>query len=334
MLQRIPIILNSSQLLDYAIKKSKKIEVYDTNANYKIKKTIISRTESFSSIIFSKLEQYVKGFPTIDKLPSFYQELIDIKISVDKLRESIGAVDWARKTCMRIYVSQSKSLKKTSKIDFLKQKQKEIYGRISSVVKQVDKNLNLMANAQRLINKFPDIQDIPTIVISGYPNVGKSSLLRLLSSAKPKIAQYPFTTQQIYVGHLLRTKNHITQKYQIIDTPGLLDRPLSEKNEIEKQAIAALRHLADIIIFISDPSETCGYLLDDQLHMLSQIKGIFKEIPFIIVENKVDLKKTNSTNIKISCEKKHGLDELVTEIYDQMDKLIPTAKYENAGAGI
>jgi len=319
MFSRIPIILDASQLLDYAISKTKKIKVYDRNVNYKTKKTIIARTDSFATIIISTLEKYVKGFPSIERLPPFYQEIIDIKIDINKLKESLGAVDWARKTCSKIYAKQSQALKKTGKIDFLKQKQKEIYGRISSVLKQVDENLILLATAQKLMNKFPDIQDIPTVVIAGYPNVGKSSLLRLLSSAKPTIAQYPFTTKQIHVGHIVKKEKYTEKKYQIIDTPGLLDRPLSEKNDIERQAIAALTHLADLIIFISDPSETCGYLLKDQLHMLSQIKEIFKEIPFIIVENKADLKKTNTSNIKISCKNNEGIDKVISEIFKNLD---------------
>jgi nucleolar GTP-binding protein len=84
--------------------------------------------------------------------------------------------------------------------------------------------------------------------------VGKSSLLRCLSSAKPEIAQYPFTTKEIHVGHIEKTEKYITKRFQIIDTPGLLDRPLSKRNEIEKQAIAALTHLADLIVFVLDVS--------------------------------------------------------------------------------
>jgi len=320
MLARIPIILNADQLLDRAIKKSKKIEIYDRNTAYKLKKTVIARTDSFSKIITSKLEQYVKGFPTIDKLPDYYQELIDIKINTDKLKESLGAVDWARKTCLKIYSSQSRSLKKTNKIDFLKQKQKEIYGRISSVVKQIDKNLIILANAQKFINKLPEIRDIPTIVIAGYPNVGKSSLLRLISAAKPKIAQYPFTTKQIYIGHMEKKEKFIKKQYQIIDTPGLLDRPLSQRNDIERQAIAALRHLADLIVFIIDPTETCGYPLQDQLNMIKHVKDFFHDKTYIFVENKVDLKNTNSSNIKISCKNKEGIDNLINEIIKKIDE--------------
>ena len=321
MFEKIPIILNEEQLLDQAFRKAKKIKIIDRDAHFRIKKEIIARTDSFVTIIISKLEKYVKEFPSIDRLPSFYQEIIDIKIDKNKLKKSLGAVDWARKTCMMIYSKQGRALKKTGKVDFLKQKQKEIYGRISSVLKQVDKDLQFLAYAQNVMKDFPEILDLPTIVIAGYPNVGKSSLLRCLSSAKPKIAKYPFTTKEVHIGHIERTEKYIKKRYQLIDTPGLLDRPPSERNDIEKQAIAALAHLADLIVFILDPSETCGYSLKDQDHMVSQIKELFHGVAFIIVENKVDLKKTQSSNLKISCKNKQDIDKLINEILEKMKEI-------------
>ena len=315
MFKNIPQVLDAEQLIERALGKTKKIQIADRNAEYRTKKTIIARTDSFSTIIITLLEKYVKEFPSIDNLPSFYQELIDIKIDTNKLKKSLGAVDWARKTCQMIYGTQARSLKKSKNVDFLKQKQSEIYGRISSVVRQINKELVLLAEAENIIRKFPDVHDIPTVVIAGYPNVGKSSLLRCLSNAKPKVAQYPFTTKEIHVGHIERKEKYETIRFQIIDTPGLLDRPLEQKNDIEKQAIAALRHLADIIVFILDPSETCGYSIDDQKNLLSQMKKMFKESVFIVVENKIDFKKTKSKNIKICCETRDGVDVLIDEIF-------------------
>jgi nucleolar GTP-binding protein len=265
--------------------------------------------------VIQTLEGYVKKFPSIDNLPPFYQELIEIKISVDKLKKSLGAVNWAKKTCQSIYSKQVKSLKKSKNIDFLEKKQNEIYGRISSVIKQVNKDLEFLYEAQGILKKLPDIYDIPTIVIAGYPNVGKSSLLRCMSRAKPKIAQYPFTTKEIHVGHIEKKEDYMQKRFQIIDTPGLLDRPIQNKNDIEKQAIAALTHLADIIIFILDPSETSGYSLKDQNNLLSQLKKMFKTSVFIVVENKVDIKKTKSKNLKISCEKHGGIDDLIEKVF-------------------
>ena len=238
----------------------------------------------------------------------FYQELIQIKVDKDKLKKSLGAIDWARKTCQMIYTKQSKMLRKTSKIDILEQKQKEIFGRITSVVKQIEKELDNLANAQQIMRNFPDVHNVPTVVIAGYPNVGKSSLIRCLSKAKPKVAQYPFTTKEIYVGHIERQVKYETQRFQLIDTPGLLDRPFEKRNEIEKQAISALNTLADVIVFILDPSETCGYSLLDQNHLLTQLKKMFRTSSFIVVENKTDIKNSKSKNLKISCETKKGIE--------------------------
>jgi nucleolar GTP-binding protein len=50
----------------------------------------------------------------------------------------------------------------------------------------------------------------------------------LLSQVQP----YAFTTKSLYVGHL----DYRYQRWQVIDTPGILDRPLEERNTIEMQA--------------------------------------------------------------------------------------------------
>jgi nucleolar GTP-binding protein len=111
------------------------------------------------------------------------------------------------------------------------------------------------------------------------------------------------------------------RRYQIIDTPGLLDRPLAERNTIEKQAIAALRHLADLIVFIVDPSGSAGYLLDEQTLMLQDIQQLFNDVPFLIVENKVDIKNTGSPHKKISCTTGQGIEDLRNEIISMLDQV-------------
>ena len=321
MFRNIPPVLTARQLLDQSIRRTKKIQIHDRDKRYQIKKLIIARTETFITELTSRLESYVKQFPSIDKLPLFYQEIIDIKVDTDKLKKSLGAIDWARKTVLMVYSTQSSALVKTGNVEFLKQKQKEIYGRVSSIVKQVDKHLGFLSSTQKILRGFPDIENVPTVVIAGYPNVGKSSLIRRFSSAKPEVAQYPFTTQQIYVGHIVHTVHYEKKQYQIIDTPGLLDRPLSKRNDIEKQAIAALRHLADLVVFLYDPSETSGYTMSDQRMMLENLKILFSDVPFIIVENKADLIHTNSTNRKISCSTGEGIEELRQEILSVLDKM-------------
>jgi len=321
MFRNIPPVLRAKELIDRSIRQTKKIKIHDRDKRYEIKKTVIARTDVFISALLSHLESYVKNFPSLEKLPLFYQEIIDIKIDTNKLKKSLGAVDWAKKTVAMVYSTQSSSLTKTGNIDFLKQKQKEIYGRVSSIVKQVDKNLLFLANAQKILRTFPDIDDIPTVVIAGYPNVGKSSLMRKLSAAKPEVAQYPFTTKQIFVGHIEQTVRYEKKRYQIIDTPGLLDRPLKERNTIERQAIAALRHLADLIVFIFDPSGTSGYQMNEQTDMLENLKKLFHDVPFIILENKADIQSTGVGYRRISCTTNEGIEELRQEILSVLSQM-------------
>lgn len=324
-LKNMTMIQSADKILDKAFKNAKKTNVSDKDPFYRKKKNIIAKTSSFVSSITSTLEQYVKTFPSLEKLPPIYAELLDIKFDTDEIKKALGAVNWAHKTCSTIYAKQKRSLKKTGKIDFLKQKQKEIYGRLSSVVKQINKSLLLLQEVQKIMRKFPGFEDLPTIVIAGYPNVGKSSLLKLISSAKPRIAEYPFTTQEIHVGHITKKQKYMKERFQLIDTPGLLDRDFSQRNEIEKQAIAALNHLADIIVFILDPSETCGYKLEEQKNLLQQVKKIFSKTKLVIVENKSDILKTDTDNIHISCEKETGIEKL----RDHLIEIASSIRQEN-----
>ncbi len=135
----------------------------------------------------------------------------------------------------------------------------------------------------KTIRNFPTIKKGFTVAIAGMPNVGKSSLLRQLTSSTPEIRPYPFTTKSILVGYI--EKGH--RRLQVIDTPGILDRPIEERNPIEKQAVLALRELADLILFVFDPTETCGYTLDSQIELYAEIKENFKNV--VPVLNKMDM---------------------------------------------
>ena len=191
---------------------------------------------------------------------------------------------------------------------------KAFYGRASSVVNQIGANLEFLNEARNFIVKMPTIDpDGKTIVIAGYPNVGKSYILKRISTGQPGIASYPFTTKGINIGHL----ESGYERYQVIDTPGLLDRPLEERNDIELKAVLAIRHLATVILFVLDPSEYCGYHMDAQLHLLDAVRESF-DAPVLVVENKVDLLHSESENMKVSAETGEGLDELVEALIKQL----------------
>ncbi|MFX1447693.1 MAG: GTPase, partial [Promethearchaeota archaeon] len=131
------------------------------------------------------------------------------------------------------------------------------------------------------------------VVVAGYPNVGKSSFVRQISTNKKiEVQEYPFTTKKLIMGHFDVEKQFDKIKLQFLDTPGILDRPMAKRNNIELQAILALRLISDLIIFVFDPTPACGYSIESQLDLYHEVKNNFTregKIDIVIIFNKMDL---------------------------------------------
>jgi nucleolar GTP-binding protein len=307
----IPTVLTADEILDKAFKRASKVDYEGPTRLETVREINISKLKSSSDTIVSTMGKYVKAFPSIDRQSPFYAELINVTIGRDKLKKALGAIDWSRGNVARIARDATRQMASARKIDAIDEIRRAAYGRISSFVKQVGKELKFLSKARDIMKKYPAINpEQPTVVIAGAPNVGKSQLVAKISTAKPRIAVYPFTTQEISVGTFERKYF----RYQVVDTPGLLDRPLEERNSMELRGILALKHLADLVIFVFDPTESCGYPMSEQEHLLKQIREQFSTVPIIEVENKADLTKSKDERLKISASTGYNVTKLVDRI--------------------
>ncbi|MFW6048414.1 MAG: NOG1 family protein [Candidatus Natronoplasma sp.] len=312
----IPPILTPDQLMDKAFKRASKKHKKGSNRKETTKKTISIKLNTVAHILEDTLKRYEKEFPSIDMLPPFYVDIIDITIGRDQLKKSLGALNWARRKIKRTLMESARNLMSLESVDKMQNIQKGAYGRTASILRQVSDDLEFLGEARKKLNSLPDIKtEIPTVVVAGYPNVGKSLLVSKMSSGKPKVAIYPFTTKEVGIGHF-KVGHHICQ---LLDTPGLLDRPEEERNEIEMQAVRALENLADVIVFLFDPSETCGYSIEEQESLAKEIKQTFPDIPIIEVENKIDLVKRDNERLKISSFEETNLEKLKELIENHLD---------------
>jgi nucleolar GTP-binding protein len=303
---KLPHVRTADEILDSAFNRASKVTVGKGRKIVKEKMLSIGKVKTITKYISKELANYIRDFPNIDELHEFYKELLDVTIGLDKLRHNLGALDRCRKVAVSIGNTSIRNLKRSNDHSSIEKERKGAYGRMSSVLKESSENLEFLKEVKKKLKGIPEIDtQIPTIVIAGYPNVGKSQLVKNLSSAKPKVASYPFTTKMISIG--VFEKGY--RRYQVIDTPGLLDRPYEKRNRIERQAVSALRHLAGAILFLIDPTETCGYDVDSQLRLLESIRNDFST-PIVEVENKLDLKKDSSDRIKISALTGDGIEDL------------------------
>lgn len=167
-----------------------------------------------------------------------------------------------------------------------KQLKKASLGRMATIMKRQGANLTYLEQVRQHLSRLPSIDPYTrTIIICGFPNVGKSSFINKITRAEVEVQPYAFTTKSLYVGHT----DYKYLRWQVIDTPGILDHPLEERNVIEMQAITALAHLRACVLYVMDISEQCGHSLDDQVKLFESIKPLFANKPLIVVVNKVDI---------------------------------------------
>jgi len=317
--KKIPTIMSADELLEKAFHRLAKIEKEGDSLLEVRKRTTVARMTASGDIISETLQKYVKAFPSMEKREDFTMELIDLLIGLDQLKKSLGALSWCAKRVSAFRQEYIRKAKNAPRPDDVERVRKEYYGRISSVVKQIGSDLDFVGAARDELRKVPVIEtNLPTVVIAGFPNVGKSQLVEKLSSARPRIAPYPFTTQGIVIGHF--TVRY--QKYQVIDTPGLLDRELEERNDIERQAVLALKYLANAVVFVIDPSETSGYEFDKQLALLRSVRASFPNVPLIEVENKSDIMRKDSGRLAMSALTGEGVEELRALIVEKLKPLV------------
>jgi len=312
---RIPTVLDSDELTDKAFSRAAKIFKNGTNALDSKKKTSLAKVTASGDIIVTTLKGYVERFPRIEKEEGFFPELVDLVIGLDNYKKSLGAMNWAAGRTERLKNESLRNIRKSKDENVIESVRSSFYGRLSSILKQISKDLEFLQDAKNKFRKLPHIEsDVATAVIAGFPNVGKSSLVRKLSTATPTVAPYPFTTKGIVIGHM----EDGWRRYQIIDTPGLLDRSLDERNDIEKQAVLALKYLTNVMVFILDPTESCGYPMEKQLALLSSVEKGFSEVPIIVVESKCDMSRSPSGNLKISAETGENVDVLTEQLKERL----------------
>lgn len=298
----IPTIPTADELLDRSFRRAAKKMREKTNKNRANEDFVRAITQA----THDKLVSIIQSFPEFEQLPPFYRDLCDILFGMDNLRQALGMVGWAAKNVRDVGGEISRGMRRADPLT----ERKRAVARIASIVHRADDALRYLNDVRNVLRKLPVIStDEFTIVVAGYPNVGKSSFIRLVSSAEPEIASYPFTTKGVIVGHRNAERR---KRIQFIDTPGLLDRTDDERNAIEKQALNALVYVADLVLFVIDASEHCGYSVEAQEKLREEIAGIVT-VPMLTVINKADIKKTED-RFNMSTVTGEGVEDVLAEL--------------------
>ena len=284
----IPTVLTMEELLDKAFNRARKAGdlVVDRDPLYRTRKQMKRMVQSAGDTLSTTLLEWVQRWPSLDRMSLFDVSVVEAAVGCDDYRQSLGACQWAANMCQEIGNQNEKKLRRMVNIPPMHEARREAYGRISSIMGRIADNLDFLRDARDTLRSLPMIDPAHAcVVVAGAPNVGKSALIASMSTGKPEIAAYPFTTRQLHVGHFIDRR----LSYQLVDTPGLLDRPMEERNPIEMQAIAALEHVGDLCLFMMDPSEAGGTSREAQENLLTEVASLLPQTPMIVIDGKGDL---------------------------------------------
>ena len=286
----IATVPDSTGLIDIILSKTQRKTPTVTHPGYniqRIRRFYMRKIKFTVNSVHEKLEGIVIGFPKVEDIHPFYADLINILYDKDHYKMALGYINTGKNLCEKVAKDYIKLMKYADSLYRCKQLKVAALGRMATIMKKLNSSLKYLEEVRKHLTRLPSIDPFTrTLLLTGYPNVGKSSFMNKITTAESEVQPYPFTTKSLWAGHT--TYKNI--KWQVIDTPGILDRPLEERNTIEMQAITALAHLEAAVLYFIDISESCGYSLADQLKLFISIKPLFKNKPLIIVLNKIDLR--------------------------------------------
>ncbi|KAG7645795.1 P-loop containing nucleoside triphosphate hydrolase [Arabidopsis thaliana x Arabidopsis arenosa] len=287
--KKITVVPNGKQFVDIVLSRTQRqtpTVVHKGDRICKLRSFYMRKVKFTESNFNEKLSAIIDEFPRLKEIQPFYEDLLHVLYNKDHYKLALGQVNTAKNKISKIAMDYVKLLKHGDSLYRCKCLKVAALGRMCTVMKGIGPSLAYLEQVRQHIARLPSIDpNTRTLLICGCPNVGKSSFMNKVTRADVAVQPYAFTTKSLFLGHT----DYKCLRYQVIDTPGLLDREIEDRNIIELCSITALAHIRAAVLFFLDISGSCGYTIAQQASLFHNIKSVFKNKPLVIVCNKTDL---------------------------------------------
>lgn len=246
------------------------------------------------------LRKISKRFPDFRKIDDIYKKLINTSPTrVEHIQDALARILWIANTVDDFTQKTEHKMKRVHSQETAGFLMKKHLGKVNSLFRKNKEFFQILEDARKFMNKLPTFEDLYTVSIAGFPNVGKSTLMKNISGSNVEIQNYPFTTKGLMFSYL---KHNDKKVIQLIDTPGLLGR--TKSNEIEARAQIVINDYCSKIVYVIDFTENCGYSAENQLKLLKQIKNDNSSKTIVIYLSKTDIYNEEDIERKDEAEQK------------------------------
>eukprot|EP01062_Namystynia_karyoxenos_P021859 TRINITY_DN1833_c0_g1_i1.p1 TRINITY_DN1833_c0_g1~~TRINITY_DN1833_c0_g1_i1.p1 ORF type:complete len:650 (+),score=299.33 TRINITY_DN1833_c0_g1_i1:130-2079(+) len=285
----IEAVPRSKEFVDIVLSKTQRKTPTVVHKGYQITRIrafYMRKVKFTQTTIHERLSHVLENFPRLDDVHPFYAELMNVLYDRDHYKVALGQLNTTRHMIDALGRDYVRLLKYGDSLYRCKALKRAALGRMATLVKKLDDSLGYLEQVRQHLSRLPSIDpNTRTLIVCGFPNVGKSSFMNKVTRADVEVQPYAFTTKSLFVGHT----DYRFMTWQVIDTPGILDHPLDKCSTIEMQSITALAHLKATVLYFMDMSCQCGYSVEQQISLFRNITPLFANKPLLMVLNKIDL---------------------------------------------
>ncbi len=147
-----------------------------------------------------KLVAIVDGFPKLNDIHPFYADLMNVLYDKDHFKLALGHVNKAKSIVDNVANDYVRMLKYGDSLYRCKMLKRAALGRMATLLKKLKASLAYLEEVRKHLSRLPQIDtQTRTLIITGFPNVGKSSFMNKVTNANVDVQNYPFTTQSLFV---------------------------------------------------------------------------------------------------------------------------------------
>ncbi|XP_002126966.3 GTP-binding protein 4 isoform X2 [Ciona intestinalis] len=307
--KKITVVPSSKDFIDITLSKTQRKTPTVIHKSYhisRIRSFYVRKVKFTQQNYHDRLATILTEFPKLEDVHPFYADLMNVLYDKDHYKLALGQINTAKHLIDNVGRDYTRLMKYGDSLYRCKMLKRAALGRMCTIMKRQKQTLEYLEEVRQHMSRLPSIDpNTRTILISGFPNVGKSSFINKITRAEVEVQPYAFTTKSLFVGHM----DYRYLRWQVIDTPGILDQPLEDRNTIEMLSVTALAHLRSAVVYVMDISEQCGESLESQLSLFNNIRPLFNNKPLFVMANKIDCLSKDD----LSDEHKKIFEDLETE---------------------